>query len=327
MNSRMDNMEKNSPAAPLAIGDRISRLIGGQTIDRFNEEVRERRWAHYPGAFPQNDISSLFYTADRLEADVGSATIRPEAVDVFAKGQLVRLGDLHHKSGRSHLAVLIDQLRQGSMVRIRDLQNASPQVAHTVRQIEQLFLAKCQVNLYLAPTGGAGFPAHFDISDAFIVQCSGAKEWTIHEDYVDQTSLPTADTPWEPERYKPLGPGQDMVLRLGDVLYLPRGIMHAARCTDQHSLHLTISLESLTYADVLLSEVRRLAHCMPELRSRVAWSWDGEDELLTGALRDQMRMLADRVEAGPSLQEARRTLERSQDIAPGTLSHTLTQPN
>lgn len=182
----------------------IASLIGGQGIDRFNEEVRERHWAHYPGAFSQNDISILFYTADRLEADVGSARIRSEAIDVFANDQLVRLADLQHKTGRSHLAVLIDQLRQGSMVRIRDLQNASPQVEHTVRQVEQFFLAKCQANLYLAPIGGAGFPAHFDISDAFIVQCGGAKEWTIHEDYVDQTSLPTADTPWEPEHYKPL---------------------------------------------------------------------------------------------------------------------------
>jgi ribosomal protein L16 Arg81 hydroxylase len=306
---------------------KILSLIGGQGIDRFNEEVRERRWAHYPGAFSQTDISSLFYTADQLEVDVRSARIRPEAIDVFAKGQLVRLGDLQHKTGRSHLEVLIDQLRQGSMVRVRDLQNASPSVEHTVRQLEQLFLAKCQVNLYLAAMGGAGFPAHFDITDGFIVRCGGAKDWTVHEDYVDQTSLPTADTPWEPERYKPLSSGKSMVLQLGDVLYLPRGVMHAARCTDQHSLHLTISLESLTYADVLLSEVRRLAHDIPALRSRIPWSWDGKDELLTEALRDQMRLLADRVEARPSLEAARRTLVRSQDIAPGTLSHTLTRPN
>ena len=222
--------------------------------------------AHYPGAFSQKDIPNLFYTADQLEADVGSAKIWPEAIDVFTNGQMVRLGDLQRRTGRSYLAVLIDQLRQGAMVRVRDLQNASQSVENTVRQLEQLFLAKCQVNLYLAPTGGAGFPAHFDITDGFIVQCGGSKDWTIHEDYVDQTTLPTVDTPWEPERYKPLGPGQNMVLHLGDVLYVPRGVMHSARCTDHHSLHLTISLESLTYADVLLSEVRRLAHDIPALR-------------------------------------------------------------
>ena len=175
----MNNVEKSASSAPCVIEDKISRLFGGQTINRFNEEVRERRWAYYPSAFSQNDISSLFYTADQLEADVGAARIRPEAIDVFSKGQLVRLGDLQHKTGRSYLAVLIDQLRQGAMVRVRDLQNASPSVEHTLRQLEQLFLAKCQVNLYLAPMGGAGFPAHFDISDGFIVQCGGAKNWTI----------------------------------------------------------------------------------------------------------------------------------------------------
>nr|WP_232372657.1 cupin domain-containing protein [Acuticoccus mangrovi] len=322
----MNSIEQDAPAASQEIDRRIVRLVGGQTIHHFNEEVRERRWAHYPGAFSQDDISSLFYTVDALEADVGAARVRPEAVDVFTKGQLVRLGDLQHKTGRSHLAVLIDQLRQGSMVRIRDLQDARQEVQQTLRRLEQLFLAACQVNLYLAPAGGAGFPAHFDISDAFIVQCAGAKDWTIYDDYVDQTDLPSADTPWEPERYTPLGSGKSMVLRAGDVLYLPRGVMHAARCTDEHSLHLTISMESLTYADVLLSEIRRLAHDVPELRRRVPWSWDGRDDGLTGTLRAQMHMLADRVEAGPSLQTARRRLVQSEDVAPGTLGRALTEP-
>lgn len=321
----MHHVEKEALTALYAIEDKIACLIGGQTIDRFNNYVRERRWVHYPGAFSQNDISTLFYTADQLEADIDSASIKPESVDVFAKGLLIRLGDLQHKTGRSHLAILIDQLRQGSMVRVRDLQNASRSVEHTVRRLEQLFLAKCQVNLYLAPMGGAGFPAHFDITDGFIVQCGGAKYWTIYEEYTDQTSLPTAYTPWEPERYRPLDSGKDMVLHLGDVLYLPRGVMHAARCTDEHSLHLTISLESLTYADVLLSEVRRLAHDIPALRRRIPWSWDRRDEDLTRALRDQMRTLADRVEAGPALEATRRTLGRNQDIAAGALSQALTQ--
>lgn len=322
----MDSSEQDAPAASRAIEATITRLVGSQTIDRFNAEVRERHWVHYPGAFSPNDIASSFYTADQLEADVDSARIRTEAIDVFANGQLVRLGDLQHKTGRSPLAVLIDQLRRGSMVRVRDLQNASPPVGHTVRQLERLFLARCQANLYLAPAGGAGFPAHFDISDGFIIQCGGAKDWTIYEDYVDQTRLPTADTPWEPERYKPLGPGKSMVLRPGDVLYLPRGVMHAARCTNRHSLHLTISLEGLTYADVLQSEIRRLAHDVAELRNRIPWSLDGRDEALTEVLREQMRMLAGRVEAGPSLQAARRSLVRSQDIEPGTLGHVLEQP-
>lgn len=319
----------NTDQKPLNYVNQIKllRIIGDKTIDHFNEEVREDHWAHYRGAFSQNDISSLFYTADQLEADVDSGRISTDSIEVFTNGHLVRLGDLQHKTGRSQLAVLIDQLRQGAMVRVRDLQNASQSIEHTVRQLEQLFRAKCQVNLYLAPMGGVGFPAHFDITDGFIVQCGGAKDWTIFEDYNDQTSLPAADTPWEPERYKPLGSGKSLVLQLGDVLYLPRGVMHAARCTDEHSLHLTISLESLTYADVLQSEVRRLAHDIPALRRRIPWSWDGKDEQLTQALRDQMRTLANRVEAGSALEATRQTLGRSQDFAPGTLSQALTRPS
>ena len=119
---------------------KLLRIIGDKTIDHFNEEVREDHWAHYRGAFSQNDISSLFYTADQLEADVDSSRISTDSIDVFTNGHLVRLGDLQHKTGRSQLAVLIDQLRQGAMVRVRDLQNSSQTIEHTLRQLEQLFL-------------------------------------------------------------------------------------------------------------------------------------------------------------------------------------------
>jgi ribosomal protein L16 Arg81 hydroxylase len=321
----MMNIFSDASEYSSSIEETIIPLIGGQTITRFNSDVRERCWAHYQGAFKQPNIKELFYSVDRFETDVASSAIRTEKIDVFVNGQLVRLVDLHHKSGRSPLAVLIDQLRGGAMVRVRDLENAVPALEQTVRMIERLFLAQCQANLYLAPAGGAGFPAHFDISDAFVVQCAGMKEWCIYEDYTERNPLPTSDTPWEPTRYQPIGMEISVAQQEGDVLYLPRGVMHAARCTDQYSLHLTISLENLTYADVLQSEIRRIAHDIPDLRSRIPWSWDSKDELLTGALRDKMRMLADRVEAGPSLEEARRALVRSRDIAPGMLSHILTQ--
>ena len=39
--------------------------------------------------------------------------------------------------------------------------------------------ARSQINLYLTPPFATGFPAHFDVTDVFIVQCSGAKSWTV----------------------------------------------------------------------------------------------------------------------------------------------------
>jgi len=321
----MKNMATNSPQMGATPRGRLSALIGGSTIEKFNEEVRERRWAFHSGAFAQADIEDFFYSADQLETDMASNVIEPGMVDVFVDGQLVRLADLHYKSGQSHLAVVVEQIRKGAMVRVRDLQSANLKIEQTLREIERLFLAKCHANLYMAPAGCTGFPAHFDISDVFIIQCSGTKDWTVYEDYVDRVSLPAPDTPWEPERYRPIGPGQALSVRAGDVLYLPRGVMHTAQSRDRYSVHLTISLEPLTYADMLVFEVRRLAHLVPELRARAAWSWGGDDQQLTKILRDQMQVLGALVEAGPPLRVARRALIRNLDVASGTLSCVLTQ--
>jgi ribosomal protein L16 Arg81 hydroxylase len=43
----------------------------------------------------------------------------------------------------------------------------------------------------------------------------------------------------------------DVELEAGDALYLPRGYVHAALTTDEHSVHLTVGVLSITWRDVL----------------------------------------------------------------------------
>jgi hypothetical protein len=51
-----------------------------------------------------------------------------------------------------------------------------------------------------------------------------------------------------PEGAEPL---LDVELEAGDCLYLPRGYVHAALTTDEHSVHLTVGVLSTTWFDVL----------------------------------------------------------------------------
>jgi hypothetical protein len=58
------------------------------------------------------------------------------------------------------------------------------------------------------------------------------------------TSSPTAPSPL-----------LDVELEAGDALYLPRGYVHAALTTDEHSVHLTVGVLSTTWYDVLTDVV------------------------------------------------------------------------
>jgi hypothetical protein len=249
-------------------------LTGRMGIRAFDEEVRERRAARFAAAIDPERLGELFSLA-RLESLLASDAIPIGYVDLYDDGQLRKLADVQRKSGRSGLAVAADSFRRGSTVRVRDVDAFDPRLNRFAGEVRRLFAARAQVNVYLTPPARDGFPPHFDITDVFVVQCLGRKEWSLFADYTDRRDLPLADTDWDPGRFRPTTAPETMTLHPGDVLYLPRGTMHQASCIDRESMHLTISIEPLTYAELLARVLAQVAARNIELRRRVPWSVDG----------------------------------------------------
>ena len=100
-------------------------------------------------------------------------------------------------------------------------------------------------------------------------------------------------------------------MRSGDVLYIPRGVMHSAQCTDEESMHLTVSLSPMTMLDVLEKELRRLAAEDVALRRRADWSVAGGAEEIAAAKRDLRKLLgrlSDTVNPSAAIEEKRARL-------------------
>ncbi|MFD7082385.1 cupin domain-containing protein [Streptomyces sp. NPDC002181] len=108
---------------------------------------------------------------------------------------------------------------------------------------------------FLTPPDRKGLAPHIDDEDVFVLQLSGSKQWTVHEQLrpvpLTPGALPAAA----------LGPvALTPLLEPGDVLYVPRGTPHHAESTGGHSLHLSLAarrptLGALT-ADTLLAALR-----------------------------------------------------------------------
>jgi hypothetical protein len=244
------------------------KLAGPDGVATFDERVRETRTRKFETAWSAAEAASLF-DIRRLERAIAESAIPVEQIDIFSRGHIVRMADLVHKSGRTVLDVAAEELRTGATLRVRDLQRADSKVMAFVRGVQEIFLAPAQINLYLTPPRRDGFPPHFDITDVFIVQIAGSKAWRIYPDYADRKPLPTADTPWEPQRHQPIGAGEELTLRTGDVLYIPRGDMHSAASLAEESMHLTISLAPMTCADMLAAALARVAKDDETFRKRV----------------------------------------------------------
>eukprot|EP00049_Salpingoeca_infusionum_P026475 m.25859 g.25859 ORF g.25859 m.25859 type:complete len:613 (-) comp8775_c1_seq1:853-2691(-) len=99
-------------------------------------------------------------------------------------------------------------------------------------------------NMYLTPRNSQGFPEHTDNKDGLIIQVSGEKHWLIRDTtFPMPTRHQMVGRPFESPSSTVAGPIiLDTTLTSGDVLFLARGLPHAANAQDSKpSLHYTIS--------------------------------------------------------------------------------------
>jgi hypothetical protein len=151
------------------------------------------------------------------------------------------------------------------------------------RQLEDALGQGVQANAYWTPRGSQGFAVHHDTHDVLVLQVAGEKRWLLYDPLLE---LPLKHQRWSPSLAWWSQPGDDLTLRAGDTLYLPRGWLHQAETSATDSLHLTIGITAYTWLDAVRAA---LAECEEELpfRRGVVDGANGADELVE-RLRDRL---------------------------------------
>jgi Cupin superfamily protein len=141
---------------------------------------------------------------------------------------------------------------------------------------------------FITPPNQPGFDVHFDPCSVFVVQLEGRKHWKVW----DQFSYHPNQTMSRTVRLEELGAAAiDVVLEPGDVLYLPSGFPHGARCLAEHSCHISFSLYPIKTGAVFRFALNRAFDQIPSLRDYVLTQRDDEKAKATTALRDFVRFL------------------------------------
>lgn len=210
---------------------------------------------------------------------------------------------------------LAAQHADGATLVLQSVHRMHPPVARFCRELAAELGHATQCNAYVTPGGERqGFDFHHDTHDVFVLQVSGRKRWIVHEPVVrlPLSSQPQAGAHLVPQDAEPL---MDIELEAGDALYLPRGYVHAALTTDEHSVHLTVGVLSTTWYDVLTDAVALAGR---EEQFRDALPIDPAADL-AGALPDLLRRAASFLEELPAAeleQVVRRRLARAVPLEP-----------
>jgi ribosomal protein L16 Arg81 hydroxylase len=268
--------------APSAGAGELQRTLDPVGADRFLAEHWDRRPLLVPRDEPGRFRDLL--SPEDVERLVCGSGLRAPAFRLVRDGAQIPLAgytqDVPWRPGAfTQMAVVArvaEEVAAGATLVLQGLHLTWPAVARYCRALEQALACPVQANAYMTPASSQGFGVHHDTHDVFVLQVSGSKRWRIYEPVLE---LPLRDQRWTAALGDPGPPIEDLTLREGDTLYLPRGWPHEAMTGDAESLHLTVGLHPRTRLDALRAA---LDACADDVELRRALGPDGAlpDDLL-----------------------------------------------
>lgn len=177
-----------------------------------------------------------------------------------------------------------------------------------------------QANAYVTPPQNRGFDAHYDVHDVFVLQIEGTKRWIVHRPVHPD---PLRDQPWTDHRQAVAEAAQgephtDTVLEPGDVLYLPRGWLHAAEAQGEVSVHLTLGVHAWTryaLAEQLMRSALAELRDDPWMRGSLPLGATGPDEA-TAPVRERLLAAVTEADPAPRFHRAHRGRGRPAPLGP-----------
>jgi bifunctional lysine-specific demethylase and histidyl-hydroxylase NO66 len=239
----------------LTVEASLAWLLHPVKVEAFLDEVWATTHHHLQRRCPRY-FEGLFGSAaveDLLEF------IRPEASAV----RLVRRDETRDPTtyrladGAIDLVRIRNEFVDGCTIVLNGLERYVPAIASLAHAIEVELNFETQVNAYITPPESQGFLPHYDDHDVLILQIQGSKTWHVYElADVSPRDLRRRDAFVAPDLL-PLP--SHLRLEAGDVLYLPRGRVHAAEANAEPSIHLTVGIHAPTVLTLVTQALTALS--------------------------------------------------------------------
>jgi len=197
-------------------------------------------------------------------------------VDQGQKLSLEDWCDRHHKSQQYFINndQLYELLHQGLTLTINGAHKKLPKLRQFCSALECELKFKLRTNLYITPPQARGLAPHYDEHDVLILQITGTKEWQLYHAPIE---LPSHLRDPNIGRHQLGEPSLTVMLQPGDLLYIPRGIVHQATSQNATSIHASLGLYP-TFAYELLEELVTLAQADPGFRRAIPHGFSSFDQ-------------------------------------------------
>ena len=151
--------------------------------------------------------------------------------------------DINGQNYRPDVNKVQKLVSRGASIILNDIQKHNTHILQFVSELQKLTNGRCQGNLYFSMASHQAFGPHFDLHDVFAIHFEGEKVWNIYENIEKNPINHPAFKFSGEERIKRAGKIIDQVtLKPGDLLYIPRGQYHDALASKNGAIHIAFGL-------------------------------------------------------------------------------------
>ena len=144
-------------------------------------------------------------------------------------------------------------LRRGASLVANDIDTLTPVMSGVAAAMENRLAGKVQANLYCSWQQRQAFGSHFDTHDVLAIHVAGEKVWNIYETRMDDPiahpAFKSFGQDWHDSNRGAIA--QQVLMRPGDLLYIPRGQYHDAMATSDGTIHIAFGVTQVIGFDVL----------------------------------------------------------------------------
>lgn len=174
------------------------------------------------------------------------------------------------------LAQVRSWLRRGASLVLNRIDTLTPALRQMAAGLSHETCGPIQSNLYCSWRAHQAFPLHFDTHDVFALHVAGEKTWRMYQRYIEapvrHPRFTDLDLSFHKQHRGALS--QTVVLRPGDVLYVPRGLYHEAMATSVGTIHLSTAIVPMNGLDLITALFERalleplFRHSLPNPETR-----------------------------------------------------------
>ncbi len=211
-------------------------------------------WESQPLTIVRDDpdhYASLL-SLDQIDRVLADHSVRYPDIHLVNRKSEINKQDYAGNRGVIDVAKLYQLFFSGSTVILDSLHERIPALGELCRHLESQFCMPFQMNVYMTPPNAQGFPPHFDTHDVFVLQIAGSKHWSFYESNVP---LPLSGQDFDESELDENSRSKEFDLHAGDMVYIPRGLVHDAQSTDEISLHITVGALAFTWTDFFLEAI------------------------------------------------------------------------